>query len=329
MKRFIVVFLITICFGQMMFTAQMTRASDNLCQWLQWKRSDGLRVIYQAYNQRLVLIDKNREVVQVIEEGLIARTFEVVNYSPNCRYLVGSIPAGKRFDTVIWDLGSTPATRVAIFEGSFRDPYRVDWSPDSTYAVVSGREWADLLRLSDGNRARLTNKVISDCSRQMAGCVGNLYSHYGLDWHPEINQLQMTLTDGNRAIIDLNNGQPIDFRNRQGESLPVDKATILREQMASPYGCTPTVQYQLYNKRLVLKSISTGELVDVIQSDLLLKQYDFLGWSPNCNYIATAIDVGNGLVTVIWDTRSNNRVAELAYVRKNWRGFDWSTWLAN
>ena len=324
MKRFLLMLLMAIFFGQMMFTADITRA-DDLCRWN--TRSDDLRAIYQPYNQRLIMINTKREVVQIVEEGLITPAFKVINYSFNCRYLVGSLATtGERFNTMIWDLGSTPAKRVAVFEDSFRDPYRVDWSPDSTYAVVSGREWADLLRLSDGNRTRLTNKIISDCSISVVGCGGDLYAYNGLYWHPELNQLHMTLTDGNVVVIDLSNGQPIDFRNPKGESLSSDKAVILREQMASPYGCSPAVQYQPYNERLVLKSISTGELVNVIQSHMLLKQYLFLGWSPNCNYVAAAIDEGNGWVTAIWDTRNDSRIAELPYERKNRYGFDWSTW---
>jgi len=273
------------------------------------------------------MMNKNREVLQIVEEGLITKAFRVVNYSKNCRYLVGSLATtGKRFDTVIWDLESTPPKRVGVFENSFRDPYQVDWSTDSAYAVASGREWADLLRLSDGNRVRLTNKIVSDCRISVVGCGGDLYAYNGLYWHPELNQLHMILTDGNVAVIDLTNGQPIDFRNPKGEPLPSDKAVILREQMASPYGCSPDVQYQTYNQRLVLKSITTGELVNVIQSHMLLKQYRFLGWSPNCNYVAANVDEGNGWVTAIWDTRNDSRVAELPYNRKNRYGFDWSTW---
>ena len=327
MKRFILLFFMTLCFGEMLFTMQPTQAAD-FCQWQ--KNPDNIRAIYQSYNQRLIMMNNKRDVLQVVEENLITTAFRVVNYSNNCRYLVGSLATtGKHFDTVIWDLESQPAKRVAAFENSYREPYNVDWSTDSQYAVVSGGDWADLLRISDGNRVRLTSKIVADCSIHTSGCVGNLYAYDGLYWNPELNQLHMTLTDGNVAVIDLSNGQPIDFRNWQGGALPTDQAAIVKEQMASPYGCTPDVQYQVYNHRLVLKSITTGELVDVIQPDLVATQYQFLGWSPNCNYVAATIDEGKGLITAIWDTRTNSRAAELPYSRKNWRGFEWSTWSAN
>jgi WD40 repeat protein len=325
MKRFIPIFFMILCLGQIIFTVTSAQAAD-FCQWK--KNPDNIRAIYQPYNQRLIMMNSNRDVLQIVEENLITSAFRVVNYSPNCRYLAGSLATmGKRFDTVIWDLESQPVKRVGTFDNSYREPYRVDWSSDSNYAVISGGDWADLLRISDGNRVRLTHKIVADCSIHTSGCVGRLYAYFNLYWHPELNQVHMTLTDGNVAVIDLNNGQPIDFRNIQGEPLPSDKAVTLREQMASPYGCSPDVQYQVYNHRLVLKSITTGELVNIIQSDLLLSHYRFLGWSPNCNYVAAEVDEGKGIITAIWDTRTNSRVAELPYSPKNRYRFDWSTWV--
>lgn len=324
MKRFLIFFLSLVCLGQMMLMAETTQAAD-FCQWN--KNLNNIRAIYQPYNQRLIMMNNNRQVLQVVEENIITVSFKTVNYSPNCRYLVGALQNNNgHFDTVIWDLESQPAKRVSIFEDSYGRAYGVAWSPDSNYAVVGGREWDDLLRIADGSRVRLTNEIVSDCQRNVVGCDGHLYGYNGLYWHPELNQLHMTLTDGNVAVIDLSNGQPIDFRGPHFELLPSDKVTILRERMASPYGCTPKVQYQVYNHQLILKSITTGELVNVIQSDLLLNQYRFLGWSPNCNYLAAEIDEGKGLMTAIWDTRNNSRVGELPYNRKNRYGFDWSTW---
>ena len=323
MKRLWIFFLMVICLGQMMVAAGTTQAAD----WCQWnKNPDKIEPTYQPNNQRLILLNKSRAVVQVVEDHLILTDFYPVDYSPNCRYLVGALGKDGQFDTVIWDLESQPARRVSVFEKSYKYGHSVEWSPDSNYAVDGGREWDDLLTIADGSLIRLANEIVSDCDRHPSGCGGHLYGHNGLFWHPELNQLHITLTDGNVAVIDLSNGQPIDFRGPNFEVLPVEKATLLRERMASPYGCTPTVQYQLYNQQLILKSLTRGEVVDVIQSSLLLKQYRFLGWSPNCNYVAANIDEGKGLVTAIWDTRTNSRVAELSPTHKSRYAFDWSTW---
>src|SRR5678815_3069918 len=173
MKRLLILFLSIVCFGQMMLATETTQAAD----WCQWNTNpDNIQAIYQPNNRRLILINKSRKVLQIVEEKLIIADFKVVNYSPNCRYLVGSLENDNgRFDTVIWDLESQSAKRANVFENSYKHAYVVEWSPDSNYAVVGGREWDDLLRITDGNRVRLTNEIVSDCQRHPAGCGGHLY----------------------------------------------------------------------------------------------------------------------------------------------------------
>ncbi len=323
MKRFLAILLTLVGSLHLVLPNQSTFAADGCTTGI---RPDGLHTVYQRRNQSLVMMNDKREVVTVIEDGLITGEYKDVNYSPNCRYLVGGVrTTGDLFNTIVWDLESNPVSRVIVFENAYIDAHKVSWSGDSNYAVVSGREWVDLLRLGDANRVRLTNKIISDCSISVVGCRGDLDGYEVLYWHPELNQLHMMLTDDNFAIIDLSSGQPIDFWNNKGEPLPAHEANVLREQMASPYGCTPKVQYQTYNQRLVLKSYITSELVDVIESNLVLKQYDLIGWSPNCNYIAANIDEGNGLVTVVWNTRNNSRAMTLPYSRENRSTFDWTS----
>lgn len=110
--------------------------SGNLCE------IDGHADLFARYewrNQRVVLVSwASGEVVRVVESSLETPSFEAVNRSPDCRYLVAEVGG---VGTVVWDV--LTGARVAILpvlarsDGGPTGNTRFVWSPDGAYVLMT------------------------------------------------------------------------------------------------------------------------------------------------------------------------------------------------
>ena len=91
------------------------------------------------------------------------------------------------------------------------------------------------------------------------------------------------------------------------QAITPDQASAVATAFTSNYACLPRVQYQTYNRRIVLKDWLSGELLTVIEANLDLSGFQFLGWSETCTYIAAAIEDDTGLRLAVWNVQDGTR----------------------
>lgn len=93
---------------------------------------------YEFRNKRLVLVSWNTgKTVQEVETSLETSQLNVMNWSPDCRYMAAALGDFGSTDTVIWDM--TNGQRMGAFANA-----GLRWSPDSQQAIVSNRDGLSL-----------------------------------------------------------------------------------------------------------------------------------------------------------------------------------------
>lgn len=112
---------------------------------------------YEARNRRLILVSwQSGAVVQEIETSFDTSLFEVINWSPNCRYLAATIGEG----TGVWDVvhGTRVATLPYVREwlqsgwGAYYYLNRFSWSSESDYVVFGDTELSSFIwHVASGN----------------------------------------------------------------------------------------------------------------------------------------------------------------------------------
>ena len=151
-----------------------------------WGASDGgIRALYQAYNQRIVLQRTvPREVVQVVEEGVTLSSFNVLLYSANCRYLIATIrDMTEQYSVVVYDLQSAATTQMGAILNSGHGWHGAEFSPEGTYLLVTATDGLYLWNLTDNTQTQLSALIRSDCQiSTMAGCDGHLSSYREARW---------------------------------------------------------------------------------------------------------------------------------------------------
>ncbi|MCA0454682.1 MAG: WD40 repeat domain-containing protein [Chloroflexi bacterium] len=89
---------------------------------------------YEFRNQRLVMVSWNTgKTVQEVETSLETAQLNIMNWSPDCRYMAAALGEFGKTQTVVWDM--TNGQRM----GSFLNA-GLRWSPDSQQAIVSNRD---------------------------------------------------------------------------------------------------------------------------------------------------------------------------------------------
>lgn len=106
---------------------------------------------YEFRNQRLILVSWNTgKLVSTVETSLQTPRFNVMNWSPDCRYLTAALGEFGATETVVWDVIN--GQRMAGFEGA-----GLRWSPDSQQAVVSQIDGLHLWTVGAESPVQLTS----------------------------------------------------------------------------------------------------------------------------------------------------------------------------
>jgi WD40 repeat protein len=257
---------------------------------------------YESRNQRLVLQSwTTGEVVQEIETSLNASSFTVVEWSPDCRYLVALV-GGQ--GTVIWDVPNS--TRMGVFPESTTS-WNLHWDPSLTYVVMEKRRGVILWNISTNQQIELTEEYPS-------------FAYF--DWNLEEGQLIGTRWGGSQAVYDLQTGAQLG----DPSSIPVDVpgGRFAFASANAYYGCIfsyrldfyqPTNVHPRYNyraKAFLLEGRVGGQRDQVIETSLDTNYFNILGWSPNCEYVAAALDFEHNGQIVVWDAVNSRRVATIA-----------------
>jgi WD40 repeat protein len=105
---------------------------------------------YELRNQRLLLVSWNTgEIVREVETSFLTDEFNVMNWSPDCRYMAAAV-GSESPDTFIWDV--TTGARMGSFPGA-----GVTWSPDSQQAVISDADGLKLWTVGSTSPVELTD----------------------------------------------------------------------------------------------------------------------------------------------------------------------------
>jgi hypothetical protein len=275
----------------------------------------GIRAVYQHYNSRIVLQRTDpRELVQVIEEGITLNSFEPLRYTANCRYLIATIrDTSGQYGVAVYDLTDLAATRTGTILNAGRNWQTVESSPEGTYLLVTAVDGLYLWNFTDNTQTFLTPLISSDCYfAGHKGCNGELRTYRAARWDVPHGLLQLDLVNDYTVTLTLSNATLINteatpFRVHLQAPASQEQITAAAERFLSDYACVPHVQYQTYNLRLVLKDWLNGKLVAVVESNLDLSGFQFLGWSPSCTYIVAAIEDENGLRLASWNVNDMSR----------------------
>ncbi|HEX2908261.1 MAG TPA: WD40 repeat domain-containing protein [Phototrophicaceae bacterium] len=288
------------------------------------KGPDGIRAVYQPYNQRIILMKAaTREVVQVIEEGIEPiNNFDVISYSPDCRYLAGVLGnTHAEHTTVVWDLITNPARRVDASDQWIARSWYFSWSPDSVYAVVSTWNEIFLWQLASNQRIRLSPDVHSDCYPNALGCGGDTVPYRHVSWDVA-NQLVSLSLLHETVTYRLADGQPVTVTSNGTPLPPAVQQTVI-ERLASPLGCF--VRVRTDGNDIVLADRNTQEARLVIPDQPYKNVFIFKGWSSNCRYFAAAVGSDRKHTdTVVWDVMTQQRIATFNNAQGYTHELSWS-----
>ncbi len=275
------------------------------CQEVRYRWGDGyyrphnLRPLYQSYNHRIVLMEPStREVVQVLEANIEASGFRALSWSPQCRYLAGFVPGEGIF---VWDMEA--GARIGVFAESSGS---IHWDPSLTYLLLVKRRGVFLWNLSTNQQMQLTEEYPS-------------FAYF--DWDLEHGHLIATRWGASQAIFDLQTGEQLGNISSFAVDIPGGRFPFASAN--GYYGCIytfyggfyqPTNVRPRYNHRaqaFLLQGRVNGQPDQIVESSLDTSYFNILGWSPNCQYVAAALDSeANGRIAV-WDTVNNHRIATL------------------
>jgi WD40 repeat protein len=266
---------------------------------------------YDRNHQRLVLVDWTTGAeVRVLGEGL--GETRIVNWSPDCRYLVTATGVGNDIDTSIWN--TVTAERIGIVEDARRIPHHVTWSPDSSSVVVEGRTGAFLWYLETGQQLQLTIDGYMDGR-----------SFRTISWNYPAGTLDtLSRSVGNPVTFSLQTGRPTNLNLAEGE-YPGSfyPGTVLAPSGDFPYTCRRGASWALLVGARLIYSSSHRRLAFVDSTDIqrvvLLVEDDLdllggrtqeFGLSQDCRHIFGALrtDQPYHRTGVIWGVGAEERI---------------------
>jgi hypothetical protein len=67
-------------------------------------------------------------------------------------------------------------------------------------------------------------------------------------------------------------------------------------------------RYEPQNSRLMLIDWTTGADIRILEANLVTERFQVVQWSPDCHYLAGAVDIDGHLDTVVWDVVNGGRL---------------------
>lgn len=314
--------------------AQATENGERYpCRRTDYYRSDnyrtGLRLDYEPTGSGLVLRDYGtREIIDVVDAtlGEVVGNVRITRSGMylNCRFLY--VAFGQyELTTAIYDLESHQ--RVLLFENTI--VHELSFDPTGTRAVITTRNGANLYNLVSG----LVVPLVPNTNVRPGAIYDSIWTFDTIEWDLENNQIRLGSDIpgfylGNRIyqtqIFDLSTGALVSVVDQYGEPLLSDQIESYANRRTAPYGCRWDVQYQFYNQRLVLADFITNDLLTVVEDQLDLPNFRYLGRSPDCRYIAAAVNVNDVYETYVWDLANSGRVGTFPDAREVPHQLDWS-----
>jgi WD40 repeat protein len=122
-------------------------------------RSGGPYVRYQD-DALTIRDDRNQSQLYVIADHLDRPVYQLMGFSPTCRYYAAALGTWDSMDTVIWDV--TEQRQLGVFPDAHEHPHRLWWSPAGAYVVIESRSGGYLWNLETDTRTLLTETSDDD-----------------------------------------------------------------------------------------------------------------------------------------------------------------------
>jgi WD40 repeat protein len=283
---------------------------------------------YEAHNQRIVLVSWTTGAdLMELDTSLAVDGFQIINWSPDCRYLAVGLGSASSIDTVIYD--TLTARRVGVFLDAHGRPHTLTWSPNSAYLTVETRDGAYLWELLTNRRHLLT--AFHDLNGR---------SFQQVRWNLPHGQVITLGLDGTRQAYALADGLPVQ---EVVSAPPTGSAPVAFNRHA--YTCAATSYFdqaygwsygweaweyqrpyhanaraQLQNVELryeptatrVVLTTPTGDVLHTIEAGLVTEGFRPLGWSADCRYVAAAVGPRTDMTTIVWDLDAGQRIGTVA-----------------
>ncbi len=262
----------------------------------------GIRAVYQPYNQRLILQRTDpRELIQVIEEGVNLSEFEPLLFLNNCRYLVTvQLSMEGRYSVVAHDLDSPAPGRMGTILDAGRNHRNIEPSPEGEYLLVTTLEGLYFWNLSANTITRLT------ALNRVYGNYGELETYREARWDVPHGLLQLDLITNITVTLRIPSLE-IERAEASNRYVTPDLVAQRVEVFTSMYACTPRLQYQTYQSRVVLTNRYTRELVAVLEENVIFDRFDESLWSINCHYVTAIVRDENGQRVALWNVETRAR----------------------
>jgi hypothetical protein len=285
---------------------------------------DNVRVLYEPQNQRIVMRDAGtRDVLQVIAENIEITRYERETWLAGCQTLVYEAD-----DQLVFYNMEAAREIFRVTGRLYLSRLRVD--PTGQYIIITTQVGAELYHLQTGAHFTLIPYVYFS----MLGS-GSRWSYNRVEWDLPNGQVRLILNSTYTAaypsaspletrVFDLNSGILLNVLDWQGQTVASDELVNAQTQQAAPYGCYFTVNYQVYNQRVILETFRNGDFIDVLEDELVTDGFRYLGKSPDCRYIAASVGTADDSDTVIWDLATKSRVGVFENAVDIPHGLNWS-----
>lgn len=284
---------------------------DN-CEYSGQYQRESLFPRYEYNNSRFVLVDwATGEDVVVLETGLSTESFWIVEWSRDCRYLVGAVDANRNY--YVWDTVDT--RRVAVVN----DAKYIQWSPSSTHAILHSENGGYLLNLATNNLTLLTDEYDGVLRR----------SFRRVTWDEANNAVTVRFISNTDHRYDLNTGLEIAL-----PPPPVNETLSQVNVAGNNYNCTNNyiwrsspnliqIEYDRTTQQLI--ATSDGVLIQVLSENLTGSRFVGMRWSYDCRYFTFALGNSQVTDTYVWDVAENRPAGIFLDARQFTHQFSWST----
>ncbi|MEZ4669351.1 MAG: WD40 repeat domain-containing protein [Anaerolineae bacterium] len=232
---------------------------------------------YELRNQRLVLVSWNTgKLVKEIQTSLLTTRLNIMNWSPDCRYLAGAVDVNGKTTVHIWDVVNAQVV------GEF-DNAGVRWSPDSQQAIISSRDGLVLWNVA-GNSQKALMPFSGD----------NFISQWDAD-HNEVWILPYShyySADG-VTVFDRSSGERVGYYDNRGGSSSQIGFTFAGDSKVLVYTVRPD---GLNDAGVTIWKRGTDQHIDLNAGSDGTNYEARIALSPDAHYLAIG---GNNLR--VWD----------------------------
>jgi hypothetical protein len=284
-----------------LFTMSAAAQGDlGLCPYNDTTGRPPLLPRYEAYNQRLVLVDWTTGADHLTLESGLAQAW-TLGWSADCRYLAAAVGSSTSMDTVVWD--TVTGANMGRVPDARGQAHHITWGPGNLL-MVETRSGAIIWNVPAGSQITLDVPFHTVQVRNFSR----------IRWDTENNQLVGNLAVGGRKVFDLTTGQEIALspaaQYDKYQLVPTDERGVLLG--GKRYDCRDIHWDFIGQERQIVIRANydwRGTLA-VVETNDEITWASSSGYSSDCRYASVILSKPDRRYeTVIYDMRTLRRVA--------------------